>query len=289
MNWREYEKTIHEYLTRQYPEFEILHNQTVLGKMSKSNRQIDILIEGNIAGYHIRIVIDSKYYKDTKIDVKDVESFLGMLADCEAHKGMLISTKGYTKGAINRAFYDSNKELELDILNFEDLKEFQGFGAIIHKDSYGVIISAPFGWVIDGERHHLHFLAAFYLQGLDLMTAVNNRELIYANLEVKSDVTKSIDDFIKFQEKTTRKDLPNCKITYFERKINKEKTIKFREISDLKYDYREITGFIEFKDFIFYAVLITPKEQYTKNLRKLEYILEKVLPMPKMYFNKNVG
>ena len=279
MDWIEYEKTIHEYLTKQYPNCNILHNQTLIGKMSQSDRQIDILIDESIAGHHIRIVIDSKFYKDTKIDVKDVESFLGMLADCEAHKGMLITTKGNTKGAINRAFYDSNKELELDILNFDDLKQFDGFGGIIYKGNCGAIISAPFGWILDGARTHPDFLAAFYQRGLDVMTAAKNKEWIYVNLELKSDSTKSLKDFLAFQESYTKIELPDSKIKYEERKINKDKTITFREISYEKHEHREITGFVEFDDFIFYAVLITPKELFVKNMRKLEFIIDRVYPM----------
>jgi hypothetical protein len=287
MNWKDYEKEIHEYLQKQYPNMNILHNQTLVGKMSKSDRQIDILIDERVAGHSIRIVIDSKYYKDTKIDVKDVESFLGMIADCEAHKGVLISTKGYTKGAINRAFYDSNKDLELDILNFDDLKQFDGFTAILHKGNCGAIISSPFGWIIDGARNHPDFLAAFYLRGLDIVTAVKSREWIYANIENKSNITKSLQDFLYFQENLTNNDLPDSKIEYEERRINQNKSITFREISYVGFEYREITGFIEFEDFIFYAVLITPKELYKKNMGKLEYILDRVLPIK--VDNKNVG
>lgn len=289
MNWKEYEKTIHDYLTKQYPDFKILHNQTIVGKMSKSDRQIDILIDETIAGHRIRIVIDSKFYKDTKIDVKDVESFLGMLADCEAHKGILITTKGFTKGAMNRAFFDSNKELELDVINFDDLKQFDGFGAIIHKGNCGAIITAPFGWIIDGERHHPDFLAAFYQRGLDLMIAAQNKEWIYASIEVKSENTKSLKDFLMFQKDYTKRDLLDSKIEYEEREISRDKTITFREISYDKCEHREITGFIEFDDFIFYAVLISPKELYVKNIRKLEFILDRVLPITVNHADKNVG
>jgi hypothetical protein len=111
------------------------------------------------------------------------------------------------------------------------------------------------------------------------MTAVQNKEWIYASIEVKSDNTKSLKDFLKFQEDYTKKDLPDSKIEYEERKISKDKTITFREISYEKYEHREISGFIEFDDFIFYAVLITPKELYVKNVRKLEFILDRVLPL----------
>jgi hypothetical protein len=190
---------------------------------------------------------------------------------------------------MNRAFFDSNKELELDVLNFDDLKQFDGFGAIIHKGNCGAIITAPFGWIIDGVRHHPDFLAAFYQRGLDLMTAAQNKEWIYASIEVKSENTKSLKDFLKFQKDYTKRDLLDSKIEYEERKISRDKTITFREISYDKCEHREITGFIEFDDFIFYAVLISPKELYVKNIRKLEFILDRVLPITVNHADKNVG
>lgn len=279
MDWKKYEETIHEYLTMQYPKVNILHNQILVGKISRSDRQIDILIDETIAGHRIKIIIDSKCYKNTKIDVKDVESFLGMLADCEAHKGILITTKGYTKGAINRAFYENTKELELDILNFKDLKQFDGFGAIIYRGNCGAIISAPFGWIIDGARNHPVFLAAFYQRGMDIISAAKNKEFIYSNIEIKSDITKTTKDFLDFQENYTKKKLPDSKIEYEKKIINNERTIILREISHKEFNYREITGFIEFDNFIFYSVLITPKELYIKNIRKLEFILDRVIPL----------
>jgi len=40
------------------------------------------------------------------------------MRDVGAHKGMLISTEGYTEAAVQRAYSD---ELILDVLNFKEL------------------------------------------------------------------------------------------------------------------------------------------------------------------------
>jgi len=45
------------------------------------------------------------------------------------------------------------------------------------------------------------------------------------------------------------------------------------------YPSLEITGFVQFTNFIFFAVLFTPPEIERRNTRKLEYVLAKVLPM----------
>jgi hypothetical protein len=92
-----------------------------------------------------------------------------------------------------------------------------------------------------------------------------------------------------FQKDYTKRDLLDSKIEYEEREISRDKTITFREISYDKCEHREITGFIEFDDFIFYAVLISPKELYVKNIRKLEFILDRVLPITVNHADKNVG
>jgi hypothetical protein len=46
-----------------------------------------------------------------------------------------------------------------------------------------------------------------------------------------------------------------------------------------KYPSAEITGFVEFPHAIFFAVLFTPLVVERRNVRKLEYILSKVLPL----------
>ena len=41
----------------------------------------------------------------------------------------------------------------------------------------------------------------------------------------------------------------------------------------------EYTGFVDFPGFIFFAGLFTQEASAMRNLRKLEYVLEKVLPL----------
>lgn len=119
--------------------------EKIVGKYSKVERQIDIFIEGEIAGYEIKIVVDCKYFSKN-IDVKQVESFCSMVEDVDAHQGVLITKKGFSKAAINRAYY-GNQKIELDIINFDEIKEFQGFTAVPYVSNFSVILPAPFGWV----------------------------------------------------------------------------------------------------------------------------------------------
>ena len=181
MTWKDYEIEIHDYFKEMFPNADISHNVTVAGRYSKVDRQIDILIEDYVAGSRMRIVVDGKFFSE-KIDVKDVEMFIGMLNDCEANKGLLITQEGFSKAAINRAHYDPI-DIELDILNFKDLHQFQGFGGLPYSGKHGVVIPAPFGWVIDGTRRP-NMLATLYQRGLTLEQAGESKEWMYVNLGI---------------------------------------------------------------------------------------------------------
>src|SRR5579863_8722712 len=113
MTWKDYELAIHKHFTDAYPNCSIYHNITKIGFMSKQKRQIDIYIEGKIAGISLNIVVDCKYFKKN-VDVKDVEAFLSFLRDIKANKGILITNVGFSKAAYNRASNDTD-DLELRI------------------------------------------------------------------------------------------------------------------------------------------------------------------------------
>ena len=85
MDWKQYETEIFELFQRQYPDAEITLDAKKSGLYSKVERQIDVLIEQYIAGNRFTLVIDGKYF-NKKVDVKAVESFIGMLEDIGAHK-----------------------------------------------------------------------------------------------------------------------------------------------------------------------------------------------------------
>ncbi|GAB3845816.1 hypothetical protein GCM10028822_04900 [Hymenobacter terrigena] len=276
MNWKDYEVEIATYFKEQFPNAEITHNASVDGRYSKTKRQIDILIEDYVAGNRIRIVIDGKFFSE-KIDVKDVEMFIGMLNDSEANKGLLITQEGFSPAAINRAFSDPI-DIELDILSFKDLKSFQGVGGIIYSGKVGAIVTAPFGWVLDGTRRD-GMLASFYQRGLTFEEAGASKEFMYANLFIKDNDIKSLDELLAFQETYTMKDFPAAKISYIPTIRRNDSSVKIRVIDIPPYPSKEYTGFVEFEEAIFFCVMFTPLELSKKNIRKLESIMLRVLPL----------
>lgn len=276
MDWKSYEREIHRQFQVMYPEATITYNRLIPGRYSKTERQIDILIEDYIAGNAFKIIVDGKYFSKN-IDVKEVESFIGMMQDVAADKGLLITQKGYSEAAVKRAYNDPSR-IELDILNFEELKQFQAFGAIPFSGEHGVVMPSPFGWIIDISRRE-GFLATLYQRGLTLEEAIKKGEWMYVNLYSKTEEVKTLDDFCKFHESETLLNAPQAKIKYENTiKRRNEKTM-LRIIAIDSYPSLEYTGFVEFADFIFFIVLFSPEELKEKNIKKLEYILARVIPI----------
>jgi len=151
MDWQEYEARVFLKLQRSYPGAPISRNVRVTGRFSQEPRQIDILIEPQVLDAPIRIVVDAKNHT-APVDVNDVEAFIAMMADVGAHRGILVSSAGCTKAALGRAHGETNQDIELDVLTLDELKQLQGTLAIPLSGSRGVLLKAPFGWIVDATR-----------------------------------------------------------------------------------------------------------------------------------------
>jgi tetratricopeptide (TPR) repeat protein len=277
-DWQQYEREIEEQFRRAYPSARITPNAKLIGKFSKVERQIDLLIEEQASDFAFRIVVDAKH-RGRKIDVGDVEAFLGLTRDVEAHTGMLISLEGYTSAAVNRAHYD-DLDVILDVLNLDELKTFQGFRAIPYARDDGVVIAAPFGWVIDGSRRE-HMLATLYQRGLSFEEAVRNHEFMYINFwNKRNEEANSLDALLKYQEAYLLKDAPDGEIRLLEGVPNQKVGAKtlVRRFKKSTHPTPEYTGFVDFETFVFMCVLFTPEQLERKNLRKLRFILREAFP-----------
>jgi len=102
--WRVYERLVallqHD---KASDEITVVPNAHLQGAITGVKRQVDVLIDARIAeDVSRRVIVDAKFRK-RKIDVKDVESFEGMLKDCRAQRGILICANGFTEAALRRA------------------------------------------------------------------------------------------------------------------------------------------------------------------------------------------
>ncbi|HEX5733374.1 MAG TPA: restriction endonuclease [Blastocatellia bacterium] len=103
-DWRLYERFIAGLMSEQSSdEITVIPNARIRGAISGTIRQIDVLIDSrHDEEISRRVIIDAKRYRN-KVDVKDVESFEGMMKDCRAHHGVLVCPNGYTPAALRRA------------------------------------------------------------------------------------------------------------------------------------------------------------------------------------------
>lgn len=273
MDWQQYEDEIYTHFRDTFPAFSVTKNVRLVGRYSKVERQIDILIEGRIADFQMRIAVDAKH-RGRPIDVADVEGFVGFCSDIGAQKGVLIALNGYTAAAINRAYFDDH-DIELDVLNFADLELFQGRCAIPYSGSHGVVLSAPFGWIIDGTGRP-NMMATLYQRGKSFEQATASLEWAYVNIVPKDSYTSSLDALLALQDGGLRADFPISKLTYLDGPKRDRWNTKIRCFEEASYPTPEYTGFVDFKDCIFLCVLYSPKEVANRNLRKLDEVLRTV-------------
>jgi Restriction endonuclease len=276
MHWKQYEDEIFDHFRNEFPSARIVRDVRVPGRFSQVERQVDILIDDTVAGFDVRIAIDAKHH-NKRLDVTDVEAFLGFCNDIDAHKGVLISLMGYTKAATNRAHYDES-DIELDVLNFAELKRFQAFSALAYAGGHGVVLPAPFGWIVDGKRQLDGSVATLYQRGYDLKQAQQAHEWMYVNFWIKKDDVTTLEILLAHQESYLLTKFSEAKITYLDGPARKVGVTKIRRFEEKTYPVPEYTGFVVFDEFIFFCVMFTPPEFANRNLRKLNYILRSVIP-----------
>jgi hypothetical protein len=120
--WEIYERMIARLIADQSgTDLCVTPNARLVGKISGASRQIDVLIDARHNTDNTRrIIVDAKHRK-RKVDVKDVESFLGLMKDANATHGYLVTSSGYTEAAEKRAqMYVSIRIVPVDRLeNFD--------------------------------------------------------------------------------------------------------------------------------------------------------------------------
>ncbi|WP_181365002.1 restriction endonuclease [Arthrobacter sp. HMWF013] len=133
MDFKEYENGIADVI-----EFlvgsggKVSRNVHLLGKNSKIPRQIDVLVEGHQFGINTsKLIIDCKSYAKN-LDVNDISTFEGMVADVGAEAGWLVTTKGYSEAAENIAA--SYRGVKVHLMPVEELLGWRpkGTGLVLY-------------------------------------------------------------------------------------------------------------------------------------------------------------
>jgi hypothetical protein len=87
------------------------------------DRQIDVLVRVPLADIGEELmVVDCKRY-GSKVDVKDVDAFIGLVEDVGAAMGLLVTTEGYTRGAVARA--RAARGILVEVIRVDDLPTWE--------------------------------------------------------------------------------------------------------------------------------------------------------------------
>ena len=284
MDWKEYEIYITRHFQKLFPGTSIQHNVRREGLMSKAKRQIDILIEGKVAGFDLIIIVDCKYF-NKKVDVKEVESFLSFLQDLKASKGILITNNGYSEAAYNRATYDS-QDIELRIINFDDLEQFQNFMALPYSKSECAIVTSPDGWIVDGSPQG-PYVASFYPAGLSQEEAFHTEGFIYLGFSHKTKEWPDLPDLLDKQKAGAKSHYTLPRIEYIDTIEREDCNLTLRIIDAVEMGKTiEYTIFLDYPNVIIQLTLLTDRSKEKTYLKKLEWIAQKLIK-GNVIFDKN--
>ena len=102
-----------------------MFDQKLVGRFSRVNRQIDILVRHNVTGVALFGVFDCKCIlskEKTSVDVKLIDSMVGYIDDIGASFGGVVSTIPFSEGATNRA-NNALPKIDLRLVPFRSPKD----------------------------------------------------------------------------------------------------------------------------------------------------------------------
>jgi len=121
IRWQEYEGAVLQHLRQEFAATAVRvmgaeagQQHTVIGRFSLVPRQLDVAAYG-IGDERPFFIADAKKHGD-KLDVKDVECFVGMADDIGVNFASLVAPGGFTKAAARRAGAAS---MRLEVLTIE--------------------------------------------------------------------------------------------------------------------------------------------------------------------------
>lgn len=209
-DWQKYEHYIFGTLQRRFPTARVVPNAHLPGLKSHRDRQIDVLVELNIGGCEIKIAFDCKFYK-RKVDVKHVESFLGMLGDIRVSQGVIVTTKGYTRTAHERAERES-RDINLQILNPTRLSLFQFIGCLwFWRGEVAAIVEPPSGWAVDIENITGPFQFSMYPLGHNRESAMKMCPFLYGAIVLKTESAPTMDAIAAEDERVIVESFPDAR------------------------------------------------------------------------------
>ena len=262
--WQQYEAYVLGALQRRFVGAKITRNTHLPGLKTGKPRQIDILVEATIGGLNLVFVFDCKFYK-RKVDVNDVEAFLGMLDDIRVSKGVLVTTKGYSDAARARIGGEP-RDVDLQVLAPERLSQYQHIGcAILWRGPVAAVVGPMKGWVTDNEKTGKDGRPQFsmYPLGHTLESAARLSPFIYGNIIVKREDQPTMEAIAAAHEKAILDKLPDARferLPVTEDLGHTQGSVLFR-VGQIAASYNgpEYSVYLDFEGGVLLLVLLCPE------------------------------
>ena len=138
---------------------DIQHDVKVVGVRSGKKRQIDVAIRGRLGSKHVLIVAECRKYSRA-IDVPSIDGFVGFLDDVQADAGIMVTTVGYSRTALKRAFSEG---IETWVLRPASDEDWEGY-----LRSMALTINVR-GLVHDDQELHLESGEVVQVRGFKIL------------------------------------------------------------------------------------------------------------------------
>jgi hypothetical protein len=122
--WRMFEGQVARVLEKLDPGAEVQHDARVQGVVSKTERQVDVLIRGRVAGREVGFACECKRYATKAIGIDLVDQMVGKVLDIGASVGIMYAFGSYIAPAKARAEGAKYPEIELRELPAEENPDY---------------------------------------------------------------------------------------------------------------------------------------------------------------------
>lgn len=297
MNWRDYEAAIYRVVQNRFPDSRVQFDQMIPGRFSDIDRQIDVLATAKLLDFETIAVVDCKCYSEN-VDVKGVETVIGLAADVGADIGLIVTTQGYSDAALARAKNEPNVRTHLDIVTIDEL-DLGGAAfpvyAFMHYGQVAAAVVAPSGWFVTSNatpggyrRYDIDALGIYHDPELTFQEAYDSRSIGWSHIVADEfeefGVGDFMEGFVEFQHENTMAGFPGAKILYWEEVIDNQALgnvpWSFRKIFYDHDDYIDITCFNEVAPgYLFYTILMTDSSKMDHDLNRLRQVASNCIPL----------
>lgn len=215
----------------------VQHNVKLKGK-SGCEHQIDVYWEYEIAGNLHRVAIECKNY-DSQIPIGKVRDFHSVLSDLNNINGIMVSKKGFQKGAIK---YASEYGISLKELRRPEWNEIIGsITTSVHADVRRTLFLIDEGWI---SEHNFSldrlrgFLAGFQSDRADYWNVATHFPIELRNHDIRNGKGNKISSLEELEEQLPANPEPDTEVVFsFEDGWLESRYWGSVKIREVKYEY----------------------------------------------------